>query len=407
MTNGFRLPPQDLDAERAVLGSIILDPSKLDEIALRAEEFYHLGHGTAFAAIAGMWAEGTKAIDAVTICERLISLGQLAEVGGAEFIMDAMQFVPHAAHAVHYAGIVRKKAQQRETIRICTESIERAYTDECDEVVAALERSLLAMRETGSTGEIVHVSDGIDEFERRERDPSAVYRTGLTDLDTMLAGGFRGGQLIIPAGRPGTGKSIISGQFAETFARRGDPALVVSLEMDRAELAGRYVASVDRQKLRGMPLYMVDSAFDAGRICGLIRLAKRKHGIKIAVVDYLQLAKASDKKLPREQQVAEVSRSLKIIAMELKIPVIAACQLNRNSEKENRRPKISDLRESGSLEQDADVVLLLHHDDQAGTSECIVGKQRNGQTGIVNVAFRGDKYRFENLAHDHGLTDVF
>lgn len=407
MIEQFRLPPQDLDAERGVLGAIVLDPSRLDEIDLRADEFYGINHGTVYATIAAMHAEGTTAIDAVTICERLIWASKLADVGGADFIGEVMQFVPHSAHAKHYAAIVRKKAQQREIIRACSESIERAYDSEPGEVVAGMERTLLTLREASTDGEIVHVSAGIDEFERRERDPAAVHRTGLADLDQFLRGGLRGSNLVIVAGRPGSGKSILSGQIAEAFARRGDAALVVSLEMDRGEIAERYVASVDRQQLRRMPLYLVDSAFNIGRICGLIRLAKRKHDIQVAVVDYLQLAESMNKKTPREQQVAEVSRSLKILAADLKIPIVAACQLNRGSEKESRRPRISDLRESGSLEQDADIVLLLHHTDDSEASECVIGKQRNGGTGMINLTFRGDKYRFENYAHLHGISEGF
>lgn len=397
----FRLPPYDETAELALLGAIVLDPSKLDELHIRADDFYQIALGTIFATVAAMAAEATTAIDAVTICERLAADGKLSDVGGPEKIVQVMEVVPHSAHATHYAAIVQKKAKQRAIIRACSESIEAAYSEEPDKVVAQIENAVLGIREAGTATGIRHVWDCVAEFDERASNPASVYKTGLIDLDNMLQGGFRGSNFVIIAGRPGSGKSILSGQIAETFARRQEPALVVSLEMDGGEMAGRFVASVDRNRLRTEPLYLVDSAFDVGRICSVIRLARRKHGIQLAVVDYLQLAKSSNMKLPREQQVAEVSRALKVLALDLKIPIVAACQLNRLGDKEHRMPKISDLRESGSLEQDADIVLMLHHEE--ATTKCVIGKQRNGPTGMIDLAFRGEAYRFENHIHDFGF----
>lgn len=397
----FRVPPSDIAAELALLGSIVLDPAKLDEIHVHADDFYQIALGTIFATVSAMSADGTVAIDAVTICERLASDSKLADVGGIKKIAEVMEAVPHSSHAAYYAAIVRKKAKQRAIIRTCLESIEAAYNDDPDKVVGQMETSLLGIREGATETGIRHVSDCVEEFDERANNPAAVYKTGLIDLDRMLQGGFRGSNFVIIAGRPGSGKSILSGQIAETFARRQEPALLVSLEMDGGEMAGRFVASVDRQKLRTEPLYLVDSAFDVSRICSVIRLARRKHGIQLAVVDYLQLAKSSNPKLPREQQVAEVSRALKVLALDLRIPIVAACQLNRLGEKENRMPKISDLRESGSLEQDADIVLMLHHEESS--TKCVIGKQRNGPTGMIDLTFRGEAYRFENHIEDFGF----
>lgn len=207
---------------------------------------------------------------------------------------------------------------------------------------------------------------------------------------------MRDGQLTIVGGRPGSGKSVLTGQIAKSFADRGEPALIVSLEMDRAEMAERYDKSIDRRTLRGLPIYLVDSAYEAGRIASLIRLAKRKYNIQIAVLDYLQLTESDDRKASRERQVAEVSRMMKRLAGELKIPVVAACQLNRNNDKEQRLPRLSDLRESGSIEQDADIVVLLHRDELE--AKAIVAKHRNGCTGVVPLTFNGDVFRFENRA---------
>ncbi len=244
----------------------------------------------------------------------------------------------------------------------------------------------------------VRLTDAVDALERLERNPAAVHSTGLTDVDRQIRGGVRGNQFVIIGGRPGSGKSILGGQIAKTFAERGEPSLIISLEMDRAELAERFDKSIDRHTLRGLPLYLVDSVCEADRIAGLIRLAKRKHGIQLVFLDYLQLAESSDRLASRERQVAEVSRMCKRLAMELRIPVIAACQLNRASDKENRPPRLSDLRESGSIEQDADIVLLLHRDEH-DNAKVIIGKQRNGSTGIVPLAFRPEIYRFDNHAH--------
>lgn len=403
--DSLRIPPNDASAELALLGAIVLDPSKLDELHVRSEDFYQIALGTIFSTVASMAREGTVAIDAVTICDRLLADGKLGDVGGPEKIAEVMEFVPHSAHAKHYAAIVTKKARQRAIIHACSEAIESAYDDDPDKVTGQIENAIIGIREAATTTGIMHVSECVTEFDRRASNPASVYKTGLIDLDHILQGGLRGSNFVIIAGRPGSGKSILSGQIAETFARRQQPALVVSLEMDGGEMAGRFVASVDRDRLKGEPLYLVDSAFDVGRICSVIKLARRKHGIDLAVLDYLQLAKSSNSKLPREQQVAEVSRALKVLALDLKIPIVAACQLNRLGEKEHRMPKISDLRESGSLEQDADIVLMLHHDETA--TKCVIGKQRNGPTGMIDLAFIGEKYRFENYAPDHALPEGF
>jgi len=392
-----KLPPQNLDAERSVLGSLILQNDAIDEISLTSDEFYSLANQLVFGVFRILRAAGRPA-DSVTVVEELIRRGELADVGGVEYVMELMEAVPHAAHVRHYAGIVRAKSQQRKLIYACTASIAAAYRGESDEVIAELESSLLAIREAATSGEIITMGDAVDALEQREQNPSSVHPTGLIDVDNHIRGGLRAGQLTIVGGRPGSGKSVFAGQIAKSFADRGEPALVVSLEMDRAELAERYDKSVDRRTLRGLPIYMVDSAYEVSRICSLIRLAKRKHGIQLAVLDYLQLTESDDKKASRERQVADVSRAMKRLAGELKIPIVAACQLNRSGEKENRGPRLSDLRESGSIEQDADIVIMLHH--EGVQSQAVIAKQRNGSTGVVPLTFRGELFRFENYAAD-------
>lgn len=388
-------PPHNLDAEKSVIGSVLFLNQALDDIDLKPEEFYQESHETIFGAIRTMWASGTRGIDAVNLSNKLMSLGKFEEIGGAAYIAEILESVPHAAHVKYYANIVREKAQQRGIINACREAMQKAYSGESGDVVAELESSLLALRETSCGGDIITMDTAVDALEQMEANPASIHPTGLTDIDRQIRGGLRGKQLIVVAGRPGSGKSIAGGQIAKTFSERGEPSLIVSLEMDRAEMAERFDKSVDRRTLRGLPLYLVDSAFEAGRIAGLIRLAKRKHKIQLAVVDYLQLAESSDRKASRERQVAEISRTLKRLAAELKIPIIAACQLNRSNEKEQRLPRLSDLRESGSIEQDADIVILLHQAED-GQAKAIVAKQRNGSTGVVPLTFVGERFRFEN-----------
>ncbi|MCA9049842.1 MAG: AAA family ATPase [Planctomycetaceae bacterium] len=399
MNQDVRIPPQDVEAELSVLGCFMLDSPTLDAVRLRPDDFYIERHAILFSTMQEMHRAG-HAIDCVTVAETLERLGQLERAGGPGVIREILFAVPHSAHVRYYADIVRRKAQQRELIRACTRTIESAYTADADELLPTLEGTLLRIRETGTGDEIVPMTSAVDALEERERHPAAVHSTGLADLDRQIRGGLRYGQFVVVGGRPGSGKSVLGGQIAKSFAERGQTSLIVSLEMDRAELAERYIQSVDRQRLRSLPIHIVDSAFECERIAGLIRLAKRKHGIQAAVLDYLQLTESEDRRANRERQVAEVSRTMKRLAGELRIPVIAACQLNRTSDRENRTPRLSDLRESGSIEQDADIVVLLHQGEEDG-AQAIVAKQRNGRTGIVPLIFRGDLFRFEDKAHGY------
>lgn len=196
------------------------------------------------------------------------------------------------------------------------------------------------------------MSDAVDALEAYEIDPGAIGRTGFLQLDQMLDGGFREAQSIIVAGRPGHGKSVLVCQFARTYAERGEPALILSLEMLEREIAGRFSKTIARNRLRSLPVFFDDTAVMANKICSRIRYATRRYGIRLAVLDYLQLVEPDDKKSQRERQVAEVSRAIKLLARELRIPIIVACQLNRQNSNEKRKPRLSDLRESGSIEQD-------------------------------------------------------
>lgn len=404
----LRLPPQNLEAERGVLGSLMLMPSAIDEIAnlVSADDFYGDAHGKLYSAIGDMHRRGCRAIDPITLCEELVRRGELEDIGGTAYVAEIVDTVYHAAHVRYYAGIVREKSRLRQVIYLCNETMQRAYdvreTSEADELFADLDQRAMRLRDSESTSELHSIADAVDELEAYESNPGAVGKTGLHELDRMLDGGLREAQSIIVAGRPGHGKSVLVCQIARTYAERSEPAFILSLEMLKREIAGRFSKTVDRDKLRQLPIHFDDSAVVANKICSRIRYAHRRHAIKIAVLDYLQLVEPDDRKSQRERQVAEVSRSMKLLAKELRIPIVIACQLNRQSTNEKRKPRLSDLRESGSIEQDADIVLMLNEDEE-GASEIIVAKQRGGECGRIPVTF--DKPHSVFREHMHAASN--
>lgn len=398
----LRLPPQSLDAERGVLGSLMLMPSAIDEIAslITADDFYSDAHRILYSAIGDMHRRGCRGIDPVTLSEELVRCAKFGDIGGAGYIAQIVEAVPHAAHVRYYANIVREKSQIRQVIYLCNDTLRQAYdATDADDLIANLDTRTLRLRDSGSTGDLSTMADAVDELEAYENNPGAIGKIGLPQLDFMLDGGLREAQSIVIAGRPGHGKSVLGCQIAKTFAERGEPAMVISLEMLKREIAGRFTRTLDRNRLRGLPIHFDDSAVVANKICSRIRYAHRRNGIKIAVLDYLQLVEPDDRKSQRERQVAEVSRSMKLLARELRIPILVACQLNRQSANEKRKPRLSDLRESGSIEQDADIVLMLHEDED-GQSEIIVAKHRGGRCGAIPVTFDKPNFVFKDSRQD-------
>ncbi len=387
----LRLPPQNLDAEQGVIGSILLMNQAIDDLAaiITADDFYLDANRILYAVICDMYRGGCRAVDAVTLSEELIRRNQFEAVGGALYVAQVLEAVPNAAHCRYYANIVREKARLRAVIYLCNATLQKAYeTSDTDELIAELDSRTMRLRDAGSTAEVQTLADAVDELEQYERNPAQGGKTGLVDLDAKLTnGGFCEAQSIVVAGRPGHGKSVLVAQFAHEFAARGESVLVVSLEMLKREIAGRYDQTVGREKLRKLPVYFDDSTVNATKIASRIRYHHRRFGIRLAVVDYLQLIEPDDKRAQRERQVADISRSMKLLAKELRIPIVLACQLNRQSANEKRKPRLSDLRESGTLEHDADIVLLLHEDED-GDSSIIVAKQRGGPTGDVPVVFQ-------------------
>jgi replicative DNA helicase len=436
-----RLPPQNLEAEKAVLGSILLDGNVCDDVALilRSEgDFHSEGNRKLYAHLMGMHQAG-KRIDAVLLVERLKKEGDFEAVGGAAYIAEVAQSVPYARNAEHYARIVRDKATMRQMILAATGMLQGAYNDTLDpeEVLTGAEKAVFGLRDSHDMSEPVDAAglmlEAFSQLERASSDelPPGLP-TGLVDVDQLL-GGLRGGELIVLAARPGVGKSAMAGTIARHASLDQDvPTLMFSLEMSRLEIGLRLLsaeAKIDGHKMRTgflgaqdhaalvpasaalskAKLHIDDRAgLRASQMASVTRRMKRKHDVGLVIVDYLQLTGPEDKRVPRQEQVAESTRMLKALAREADVPVLCVAQLNRHAE--DVPPRLSHLRESGAIEQDADVVLFLHRREMTltsadatyerwkGVAEFIVGKNRNGRTGTVKLAWLEQHTRFENLA---------
>ena len=439
-----RLPPQNLDAEKAVLGSLLLDGDLCDEVALvlRAADFYADANQKLYEHILAMHEAG-KRIDALLLLDRLTQSGDLETVGGAAYIAEVAQSVPYAASAVHYAEIVRDKATLRALIHASTEILRDAYDTTSDpaEIVNQSEMKIFEVRDQRTSDHVVSIKDlmteAFDRIDLRLAGGGVGVPTGFTDLDG-LTGGLHDSEFIVLAARPSMGKTALATNIAENVAiDSGKPVLFVSLEMARLELAQRMLCSqgrIDANKFRSgflsgpdrenlvkasaklgqSPLFVDDTpSRTVTEIAACTRRIKRKHDdLGLLVIDYLQLIQPDDPREPRQEQVAKIARRLKILARELKIPVLCLAQLNRQAEagKEGHRPKLSHLRESGAIEQDADVVMFIHReeyyqtredaerDENKGIADIIVAKQRNGPTDDVKLAWFSKFTRFQNLA---------
>ncbi|MEZ6061188.1 MAG: replicative DNA helicase [Planctomycetaceae bacterium] len=435
----IRLPPQNLDAERGVLGSILLLNEAIDEVgeSLKADHFYHDAHQKIFAAIHHLYENNVRGIDAVTLGDELIRRSQFEEIGGGPYLHEILESVPHAAHVRYYANIVREKWMQRSLIHACTDILADSYdlSGDVDDLLQTAERRIFGILEqTENTGNIsigeilIDAFDRIDERLNRVGEVSGIT-TGFSDLDEHTTG-FQPTELIILAARPSMGKTAFVCNVAEAVARQsGKGVLVFSLEQSNLELAERFLcitARVNGHDLRAgnltdeqredlmeasdalhdLPLFIDDKpGRTMTQIAALARRQHRKSPLGIIVIDYLQLIEPEEKSAPREQQIAGISRRLKFLAKELKVPVIALAQLNRGVElREDKRPRLADLRESGAIEQDADMVMFLHRpdaydpEDRPGEAEIVIAKHRSGPTGIVRLTWRREYMRFENYS---------
>ncbi|MFH1830743.1 MAG: replicative DNA helicase [Pseudomonadota bacterium] len=439
-TQKMKLPPQNLEAERSVLGSMLIDNEAIHRVVelVTKDTFYREAHRKIFDAIISLYQRNEPS-DLVTVTTELKSKGHLEEVGGAVYLSSLVDDVPTSANAGSYARIIHEKALRRLLIDGATEIAQRGYQEEgnVDEFVDQAERIILEIAQRrikqgfASVKEIVKDSfKAIEQlYERKEL--LTGLPTGYKDLDRITCG-FQRSDLIVIAGRPSMGKTALALNIAEFVAvEAGHKVAIFSLEMSKEQLVQRMLCSraeVDASKLRGgflsegdwprltraagllseAPIFIDDSpALNALEIRAKARRLLREHGLDLVVVDYLQLMRGIGRAESREREISEISRSLKALAKELNVPVVALSQLNRGVEaRQDKRPQLADLRESGAIEQDADVITFIYRDEMynkespdAGKAEVIVGKQRNGPTGKVVLAFRGSLTRFDDLAH--------
>ena len=435
--------PYDLDAEMGVLGSILLMPDACDEVALvvRSDDFFDEANRRLFAHMQGMHDAGGK-IDVTLLVDRLKSSGEFEMVGGAAYLYKISQSVPNAAHARYYAAIVREKSTLRSLIQASTEILRNAYEEQRDAKLLLSEAeqkifSILDSRGSSSLAvirDILHEAmDRLDARMRGEQTTDAVD-SGFTDLDA-LTGGLHNSELIILAARPSMGKTAFAMNIAEHVAMQiRRPTLFVSLEMSAIELADRMlcsVARVDGHRLRNgtlgnndklrlvekaseisqAPLYVDDSpSRTVSEIAAAARRIKRQQNdLGLIVIDYLQLIEPDNNNDSRQEQVAKIARRLKGLAREAKVPVLCLAQLNRQAEdSRDHRPRLSHLRESGAIEQDADVVMFVHREEyylrgeeqkeHEGLAEIIISKQRNGPVGDVELRWEKKYTRFQSMA---------
>jgi len=436
--------PANVDAERAVLGSILLKPDVCDDVALvvRVEDFSDESHQLLYRHLLDLHDSG-KRIDATIVVERLKTQGDFERIGGAAALADVVQAVPHAAHATHYAAIVRDKALLRSLIDAGTDILRDAYdaSDEPRQLLARAEEKIFSILERRSSAEAKPIQSVLEEvmvrMDARMKHEHAIggVETGFTELD-QLCGGLHNSELVILAARPSMGKTAFAMNIAEHASiNLKQPVLFVSLEMAALELADRLLCSAaqvnghrlrngtisqeDRRRLvqksseiGAAPLFIDDTpSRTLTEIAAVARRLKRKQGLSMIVIDYLQLIEPDNPRDPRQEQVARIARRLKGMSRELDIPVLCLAQLNRQAEvSRDNRPRLNHLRESGAIEQDADVVMFVHREEYyqtndedrervRGQAEIIIAKQRNGPIGDVKLLWQHDFTRFVNLEH--------
>ncbi|MFP7761796.1 replicative DNA helicase [Marisediminicola sp. LYQ134] len=434
-----RTPPHDLLAEQSAIGGMLLSKDAVADVveSVRAMDFYMPRHEIIFDAILSLYSHG-EPTDVIAVTDELMKSGELTRAGGADYLHTLTGLVPTAANAGYYATIVAEKAVLRRLVEAGTRIVQMGYASEGEVVDLVNNAQAEIYAVTGGVEAedfiplTVAVETAIDEIEAAKgRDGSMTgVPTGFAELDE-LTNGLHGGQLIIIAARPALGKSTLALDFARAASIKHDmPSIFFSLEMGRSEIAMRLLsaeASVPLQNMRkgtvdsrdwttiaatrgrinDAPLYIDDSPnMTLVEIRAKCRRLKQKVGLKMVIIDYLQLMTSGKKVESRQQEVSEFSRALKLMAKELQVPVIALSQLNRGPEqRSDKMPALSDLRESGSLEQDADMVVLLHRESayekenpRAGEADLIVAKHRNGPTRTVTVAFQGHFSRFTDMA---------
>jgi replicative DNA helicase len=441
----LRIPPHSIEAESSVLGGLLLDNGAWDRVgdALSDGDFYRYEHRLIYAAV-GALISASKPADVITVYEQLQSLGKADEVGGLAYLNSLAQYVPSAGNIRRYAEIVRERSILRKLVTASDEIATNAFNPMGRPVAAILDESEQKIFNIGEEGSrmkqgfqsmdtlVVSLLDRVQEMADNPNDVTGVP-TGFYDLDRMTAG-FQAGDLIVLAARPSMGKTALAINIAEHVAlHEGLPVAVFSMEMGAAQLAVRIVGSIGRidqshlrtgkltddewprlteaiEKLRTISLHIDESAgLTSSELRASARRLSRQCGkLGLIVVDYLQLMSGSSNDGEnRATELGEISRGLKMLAKELQCPVIALSQLNRSVEtRPDKRPMMSDLRESGAIEQDADIIMFIYRDEyytkdackEPGVAEVIIAKQRNGPTGVVKLAFLKPITKFESLA---------
>ncbi|HJX09515.1 MAG TPA: replicative DNA helicase [Candidatus Binatia bacterium] len=448
-----KVPPQNLEAESSVLGGILLENEAVNQVLelLRPEDFYRESHRKVFRAIVEL-SDRSEPVDLITLSDFLKNRGELEAVGGTAYLASLADFVPTAANISHYARIVREKSILRSLISTATEIATRGYEEQgnVEEFLDSAEKVIFDISEKKIKASFVAVGDMIKDtlktveklYERKEMVTGVP--TGYDDLDKLTAG-LQPAELIIVAGRPGMGKTAFALNIAANAAFTGAGVAVFSLEMAKEQLVLRMLCSearVDSSKVRSgylgerdfpqlakaagrlheAPIYIDDTpAISVLELRAKARRLVRDRSKKIGliIVDYLQLMRGMGTASNREQEISEISRSLKALAKELSVPVIALSQLNRRVEdRSDRRPMMADLRESGAIEQDSDVIIFIYRDEvynksdesKKGLAEIIVAKQRNGPIDTVTLTFLNEYTRFENYTErddlEYGYDDA-
>ena len=444
--DAIKLPPHSVEAEQSVLGGILLDTSAWDKITdlLSEADFYRAEHRLIFRHISRL-TDHAKPVDVITVAESLESNSELDKAGGLAYLGSLATNVPSAANIRRYAEIVRERAVMRKLVAVGTDIATSGYNPggrDAGQLLDEAESKVLEISQQGERGRqgfmsmpplLSEVVDRIETLYGKELTSEVTgIATGFTDLDRMTSG-LQPGDLIVVAGRPSMGKTAFSINIAENVALENKPVAIFSMEMGGAQLAMRMIGSVGRLNqhslrtgklededwsrmthalglLNDAPIFIDETAgLNALELRSRARRLHRQHGkLGLIVIDYIQLMSSPMGKNSenRATEISEISRSLKSLAKELKVPVIALSQLNRSLEQRpNKRPVMSDLRESGAIEQDADLILFIYRDEvynkdspDKGKAEIIIGKQRNGPIDTVNLTFRGEFTRFENYA---------
>ncbi len=439
-----RIPPQDTEAEKSLLGAMMLADGAMAEILtiLRPDDFYELRHQIIFKAMSELYDQH-KPIDLLTVTAELKTQKKLKDVGGAPYLTELSNFVPAASHAKAYAEIIEKASTRRRLIKAGNNIADKAYAEDVNvnDLVGEAEKELFAVSDKIVKSDYVAMdqllADALERIAELQRNKGVLrgLKTGFTDLDKKTAG-LQKGDLVIIGARPAMGKTTFAQNLAYNIANINKKGvLFFSMEMAANEIVDRMIsdiADVDNWRMRTgnlsdeefsrigdalgdideLPIYIDDtSSMTIAELRNKARRAMHDHGIGVVIVDYLQLMAGSDRYAGnRVQEVTEISRGLKVLARELEIPVVALAQLSRNvTGRDDPRPVLSDLRESGSIEQDADLVMFLHRPDYykkpeeepTNITELLIRKHRHGAIGVIELFFDGEKSRFMSLDKTH------